>query len=107
MQVSDLYAMSWSPVASAADFSTRANPAYLVYALEQRLGASTQSLSGDIQQELDKLLWADLLILDFPIYWFSMRRCSRAGSIGYWFPASAMAVSAFTIKAASPEKKYW
>lgn len=72
VQISDLYAMNWNPVASAADFSSRANPDYLVYALEQRLGASTQALSGDIQAELDKLLWADLLILNFPIYWFSM-----------------------------------
>lgn len=71
VQVSDLYAMSWNPVASAEDFSQRDNPDYLVYALEQRLGVKSQSLAADIQQELDKLLWADLLILNFPIYWFS------------------------------------
>ena len=71
VQVSDLYAMNWNPVASAEDFSQRENPDYLVYALEQRLGAKNQSLAADIQQELDKLLWADLLILNFPIYWFS------------------------------------
>lgn len=71
VQVSDLYAMAWNPVASAEDFSQRENPDYLVYALEQRLGVKSQSLAADIQQELDKLLWADLLILNFPIYWFS------------------------------------
>ncbi|WP_449432695.1 NAD(P)H-dependent oxidoreductase [Pseudomonas putida] len=71
VQVSDLYAMNWNPVASAEDFSTRENPEYLVYALEQRLGVKSQSLASDIRQELDKLLWADLLILNFPIYWFS------------------------------------
>jgi len=71
VQVSDLYAMNWNPVASADDFSSRENPEYLVYALEQRLGVKSQSLSPDIQQELDKLLWADLLILNFPIFWFS------------------------------------
>jgi len=71
VQVSDLYAMNWNPVASAEDFSQRENPDYLVYALEQRLGVKSQSLAADIQQELDKLLWADLLILNFPIYWFS------------------------------------
>src|SRR5471032_140571 len=71
VQVSDLYAMQWNPVASAADFSTRENPDYLVYALEQRLGVKSQSLAPDIRQELDKLLWADLLILNFPIFWFS------------------------------------
>ena len=72
VRVSDLYAMNWNPVASAEDFSDRDNPEYLVYALEQRLGVKSQSLAPDIQQELDKLLWADLLILNFPIYWFSM-----------------------------------
>jgi len=72
VQVSDLYAMHWNPVASAEDFSARDNPDYLVYALEQRLGVKTQSLAPDIQEELDKLLWADLLILNFPIYWFSV-----------------------------------
>lgn len=71
VQVSDLYAMQWNPVASAADFSTRENPEYLVYALEQRLGVKKQSIAADIQAELDKLLWADLLILNFPIFWFS------------------------------------
>jgi NAD(P)H dehydrogenase (quinone) len=71
VQVSDLYAMNWNPVASASDFTSRENPEYLVYALEQRLGVKSQSIAADIQQELDKLLWADLLILNFPIFWFS------------------------------------
>ena len=71
VRVSDLYAMNWNPVASAADFSARENPDYLVYALEQRHSSNEQTLAADIQQELDKLLWADLLILNFPIYWFS------------------------------------
>ena len=72
VQVSDLYAMNWNPIASAADFSERANPDYLVYALEQRQAVKTHSLATDIQQELDKLQWADLLILNFPLYWFSV-----------------------------------
>ncbi|NWA87934.1 NAD(P)H-dependent oxidoreductase [Pseudomonas sp. D8002] len=71
VQVSDLYAMNWNPVASASDFTSRENPDYLVYALEQRLGVKSQSIALDIRQELDKLLWADLLILNFPIFWFS------------------------------------
>jgi len=49
----------------------RENPDYLVYALEQRQGAKSRTIAADIQQELDKLLWADLLILNFPLYWFS------------------------------------
>lgn len=72
VQVSDLYAMQWNPVASAADFGERANPDYLVYALEQRHNHAKRTLAPDIQAELDKLLWADLVIFNFPIYWFSV-----------------------------------
>ena len=72
VQVSDLYAMNWNPVASAADFVERENSDYLVYALEQRLGVKKGCLAADIQSELDKLLWADTLILNFPLYWFSV-----------------------------------
>lgn len=69
---SDLYALDWNPVASAADFGQRQNPDYLVYALEQREGFKSGNIAPDIQRELDKLLWADLLILNFPLYWFSV-----------------------------------
>jgi NAD(P)H dehydrogenase (quinone) len=72
VQVSDLYAMKWNPVASSEDFSERANPDYLVYALEQREGVKAGKIAPDIQAELDKLLWADLVIFNFPLYWFSV-----------------------------------
>ncbi len=72
VEVSDLYAMHWNPVASAADFASRNQPDYLVYALEQRHNQQQQTLAADIQAELDKLLRADLVIFNFPVYWFSM-----------------------------------
>lgn len=71
VQVSDLYAMQFNPVASPADFGQRADPGYCVYALEQRHGVETKTIAPDIQAELDKLLWADVLILNFPLYWCS------------------------------------
>ena len=46
VRVSDLYAMNWNPVASAADFQQRSNPDYLVYALEQRHAHGQQALAG-------------------------------------------------------------
>ncbi|MBV2132561.1 NAD(P)H-dependent oxidoreductase [Pseudomonas sp. MAP12] len=71
VQVSDLYAMNWNPVASAADFGCRANPDYLVYALEQRHNFEAGTLAEDIAAEIAKVQWCDLLILNFPLYWFS------------------------------------
>ena len=71
VEVSDLYAMGFNPVASADDFGTRANPDYCVYALEQRHGVSSGTIAPDIKDELEKLMRCDLLILNFPLFWFS------------------------------------
>jgi len=71
LQVSDLYAMGFDPVASAADFGSRSNPDYLVYALEQRHNHKAGTLAPDIRNEIGKLQWCDLLVLNFPIFWFS------------------------------------
>jgi NAD(P)H dehydrogenase (quinone) len=72
VQVSDLYQMKWNPVASGDDFEFRSQPDYLVYALEQRESYKSGQLSSDIQAEIEKLKWCDLLIFNFPIYWFSV-----------------------------------
>jgi len=72
VEVSDLYAMGWNPVASAADFGSRKSPDYLVYALEQRFSYEAGTIAADIAGELEKLKRADLVILNFPLYWFSV-----------------------------------
>lgn len=71
VEVSELYDMRFNPVASAEDFTSRANPEYCVYALEQRHAVSNGTLRADIQEELEKLLWCDLLVLNFPIFWYA------------------------------------
>lgn len=71
VEVSDLYAMGFNPVASPADFGKRANPDYCVYALEQRNGVENGTISDDIKNELRKLMECDLLVLNFPLFWFS------------------------------------
>ena len=38
VEVSDLYAMRWNPIASATDFGSRINSEHLTYALEQVVG---------------------------------------------------------------------
>jgi len=70
--VSDLYAKQFNPVASATDFAERSNPDYLVYALEQRHAQKNNTLPDDIASELELLRQCDLLVLNFPLYWFSL-----------------------------------
>lgn len=70
--LSDLYAMGFDPVAKAADFRERRDPDYLNYALEQRHAAETGTLAADIAAEVEKVRNADLLLLCFPLWWFSV-----------------------------------
>lgn len=72
VQVSDLYALQFNPVASAADFAERSDPDYCVYALEQRKGFEGGTIAADIRDEVAKVEWCDLLILNFPLFWFSV-----------------------------------
>jgi NAD(P)H dehydrogenase (quinone) len=72
VRVSDLHAMNWNPVASVADFGERKNPEYCTYALEQRHGFENGTLAPDVLAEVGKVDWCDLLILNFPIFWFSV-----------------------------------
>lgn len=69
---SDLYALDFDPVVRASDFPDRANSDYLVYALEQRHALANHAVAPDIQREVDALLASDILMLVFPLYWFSV-----------------------------------
>ncbi len=72
VQVSDLYAMNFNPVATGADFTERRFPDALQYDREQKQASHNGAFAPDIRAELDKLLWCDLLILQFPLWWFSV-----------------------------------
>src|SRR6266850_3478116 len=72
VRVSVLYEMKFNPVASGSDFRERSHSGYLVYALEQRRADSTSTFAQDIAAEIEKVVWADLLIFSIPIFWFSV-----------------------------------
>jgi NAD(P)H dehydrogenase (quinone) len=72
VSLSDLHASQFDPVASAADFGQRERPDHLVYSLEQRHGWSNKTIAPDIAAEVEKVVAADLLVLVFPLFWYSM-----------------------------------
>jgi NAD(P)H dehydrogenase (quinone) len=72
VEVSDLYAMDFNPVARGGDFTERRFPDALQYDREQKQASQRQGFTDDIQTEIDKLLRCDLLILQFPLWWFSV-----------------------------------
>lgn len=72
VRVSDLYAMRFNPVASGDDFLSRRFEQQLYYDREQKHSAARASFSADIADEVAKLAWCDTLILQFPLWWFSV-----------------------------------
>ncbi len=72
VRVSDLYAMGFNPVASEHDFKARRFEGHLQYDREQKHAVEQRSFSDDIAAEIEKVLWCDLLILQFPLWWYSV-----------------------------------
>jgi len=72
VQVSDLYQMKFNPIGAGHDFDSVAQADFLSMASEQMNASIQHTFSADIQAEQAKLLWADLVIFQFPLWWFSM-----------------------------------
>lgn len=68
--VSDLYAMSWKPALDHRDFGNLPDlPSEVSHASKRAYQAGT--LPGDVQSEQAKLLDADAVVLQFPLWWYS------------------------------------
>lgn len=69
VRVSDLYAMGWKAQADTDDFGA-VDESNFMLASGEAYRAGT--LSPDIRAEQEKLLWADTVLLHFPLWWFGM-----------------------------------
>jgi len=72
VQVSDLYAMKWKAALDADDNTDHQPGARFDPALDSGHAFEHGTQSTDIAREQDKLRWADAVILQFPLWWFSM-----------------------------------
>ncbi|XP_056121700.1 NAD(P)H dehydrogenase [quinone] 1 [Rhinichthys klamathensis goyatoka] len=71
--VSDLYAMSFKSSATADDIKgDLKNPEHFVYNEEMMTAWQDGRLSDDVSEEQHKLEQAELVIFQFPLYWFSV-----------------------------------
>ncbi|WLA83283.1 NAD(P)H-dependent oxidoreductase [Bradyrhizobium elkanii] len=72
VQVSDLYAMGWKASADGNDFVARPASERLIYSRASKAAFLGGTQAPDIVAEQEKLLWADAVIFQFPLWWFSM-----------------------------------
>ncbi|MER5393159.1 NAD(P)H-dependent oxidoreductase [Saccharopolyspora sp. NPDC002686] len=72
VQVSDLYAMKWKAAVDADDFPELAPDRRLNVLFDSGEATLAGTLSADVAAEQEKLRWADAVILQFPLWWFSV-----------------------------------
>jgi NAD(P)H dehydrogenase (quinone) len=69
---SDLYAMSWKAVADGGDFADAEPGARLTYAASSFRAFKGGTQTEDVAAEQEKLMWADTVLIQFPLWWFSV-----------------------------------
>jgi NAD(P)H dehydrogenase (quinone) len=72
VRISDLYANHWKSEVDRADFPSLPPGERFVPAAASKYAFEGNTLTEDVKAEIGKLLWADVLILQFPLWWFSM-----------------------------------
>ena len=72
VRVSDLAAMRFDPVSSRRNFVTVGNAEYFKPQLEEMYATERGGFAPEIESEIAKLEWCDLLVMQFPLWWFGM-----------------------------------
>ncbi len=72
VEVSDLYAMDFDPVGGKRDFTALSNSEFFKYGEEQANASKNCTFAAEVVAEQEKLLACDLLIFQFPLWWFGL-----------------------------------
>jgi NAD(P)H dehydrogenase (quinone) len=69
---SDLYRMGFDPVSSRRNFTTVHDPDYLKLQAEEIHASEHAGFAPEVEAELAKMEAADLMIWQFPLWWFGL-----------------------------------
>ncbi|KAB8167727.1 flavodoxin family protein [Streptomyces sp. 3MP-14] len=72
VRTSDLYAMKWKATTDADDFPGWPRDDRLDVMGASHHAHDTGTLTADVREEQEKLRWADAVIIQFPLWWFSV-----------------------------------
>ena len=70
--LSDLYAMKFDPVSDRRNFTLVKNPVYFKQQIEEMHATEVGGFSPDVEAELRKMESCDLMIWQFPLWWFGL-----------------------------------
>ena len=71
LEISDLYKQNFNPVAGKKDTANYPVGEFFQLAKAQRLALSNNSFESSISKEQEKLISSELLIFQFPLWWWS------------------------------------
>ena len=72
VKTSDLHEMRFDPVSSRNNFTTVKDPNYFRQQIEEMHAAEMNGFSAEIESEMQKIEWCDLMIWQFPLWWFGL-----------------------------------
>jgi NAD(P)H dehydrogenase (quinone) len=72
VRTSDLHAMQFNPVSGRHNFITVKDADYYKQQIEERHATETYGFADDIEGEIQKIEWCDLMIWQFPLWWFGL-----------------------------------
>ncbi len=72
VQMSDLHAMAFDPVSARSSFTTVKDPDYFKPQQEEMHASASNGFAPLIDAEIRKLEWCELMIWQFPLWWFGL-----------------------------------
>jgi putative NADPH-quinone reductase len=72
VKASDLHEMRFDPVSSRKNFTTVKDPDYFKQQIEEMHATETGGFAAEIEAEMEKIEWCDLMIWQFPLWWFGL-----------------------------------
>ena len=72
VQVSDLYSMRFDPVSDRRNFASVKNAEFFKQQIEELHATEVGGFAPDVEAELRKMEWCDLMIWQFPLWWFGL-----------------------------------
>lgn len=72
VKTSDLYSMPFNPVSDRLNFNSTYDSDYFKQQLEEIHATKVNGFADEITREQEKVEWCDLMIWQFPLWWFSV-----------------------------------
>ncbi|MBC8257859.1 MAG: NAD(P)H-dependent oxidoreductase [SAR324 cluster bacterium] len=72
VKISELNQMGFDPLSNRSNFKTVKDNDYFKPQVEEKHASENDGFAEDVETEIQKIEWCDLMIWQFPLWWFSL-----------------------------------